>query len=48
MTWYVYVADYDTGDRIITESFSDQNDAFNAANTWYTRGNYDIKVYEGE
>ena len=47
MTWYVYVADYETGKHIITETFSDQNDAFNEANKW-SIDKYDTKVYEGE
>ena len=48
MTWYIRVFDQETNETVYTESTSDQNDAYNIANTWHTRGNYDIKVYEGE
>ena len=48
MTWYIRVFNQETNETFYTESTPDQNDAYNIANTWHTRGNYDIKVYEGE
>lgn len=48
MTWYVRVIDSKTNELVYTDTTSDQNDAYNLANTWHSRGEYNIKVYEGE
>ena len=45
MKWYVYVAEYKTGNHVITQCFKTEKEAEDAYYRW-NRSLFDVKIYE--